>query len=275
MDNLFHTVALLVHPRSYSHTNPIYSPSRTHIQFFFSPLELVSLRLDVKTNWRKIATGRYPAKALRRGDENSILRLPSSSSRHFLHVVCERAILFTGCGYKRPRAVPSVGQSVCYSCHFQRECSTRTRRVLSAARYIRPVRGPVLQARQLGYRSIEQTENQSGRVVITSYHNGLPARRGIRWRIANLYRGKHVVDATGRVLYNRSPQIYAIGSQFAGAMNEPRRRQRANHRHAVNDAHSGKSRGFATRIRTSDTVVQLVKIVIVCGKSFLADEMLT
>ena len=60
-------------------------------------------------------------------------------------------------------------------------------------------------------------------------------------------------------------------------MNEPRRRQRANHRDAADDTHSGKSRGFVgPKCRMSDTgtVSQLVKIVIVRDESFLV-EMLT
>jgi len=184
----------------------IYIHIYIYIYSFF--LELVSL--GVKTSQRKIATGRYPRRKRCNGATAKIqysgclLRRAGTSFTSFA-----KGRFFSRDADTNGRVqFPRSANRCRYSCHFQRERPTHMHAlcVMCGRGAVRPV------SEQLGYRSmnIEHAENQSVRAIITSW---LPRAEVSRWRIANLYRDKHVVDATARVLYNaRSTQIYAIGS---------------------------------------------------------------
>lgn len=100
---------------------------------------------------------------------------------NFLHV--ERVILFTKPRYKRLRATDRPIRTIGAALKGLFLSGHTHTRVCIVCQHVRPA------GEQLGYRSIERTENQSDRVVITSYTKPC---RGISRRIADLYRDKHV-----------------------------------------------------------------------------------
>lgn len=188
----------------------------------------MSFALGVKTSWRKIAAGRYSRSARQSDDKNSIPRgchffgresfLTVSSPRKgdSFHDTNDRTRRFRQSANRRHRMPLS------------KDFDTRTRaRMCSIGRAIE------------GIVPLNERKINPGGLVITSYASPIE----VFGRAADLYISRQARrNAIGTFRTPPPPRPptreFMPGYGSAGAMNDSRRRQRANHRHAADDTHS-------------------------------------